>query len=377
MILTSHERIMRIFQNREIDRPALKLWGATNDAYLLHPAYRPVWELARNISDLFIGFNLPFNIYFGQKSKGQVESFMTDTDNPTFKDNHVIFHTPMGDLQSVDRISTIGEPSYTKQHMIKEPEDIDKLMSMEYEPFHFKTDDFYQQQMQLGDRGVVMVNLDHAGYALQRLIGSENMAFFSIDCRDKLEHAIEVFSQRIREFVRSIIAAGIKAPFQWVGPELFIPPLLSPRDFTDFVYKHDKPLCDDIHNAGGYVWVHCHGKVTNFIEKFISMGVDVLNPLEPPKNGDIDLESIIDKYSNSIGWEGNIEIQEIIQASPVRLRELIHACVSAGNKSGRFILCPSAGYMEYPFPLQQYIDNLLLYLQYGYECVERCRKSYY
>lgn len=143
------------------------------------------------------------------------------------------------------------------------------------------------------------------------------------------------------------------------------------------MYKHDKPLCDDIHNAGGYVWVHCHRKVTNFIEKFISMGVDVLNPLEPPKNGDIDLESIIDKYSNSIGWEGNIEIQEIIQASPVRLRELIHACVSAGNKSGRFILCPSAGYMEYPFPSQQYIDNLLLYLQYGYECVERCRKSYY
>jgi uroporphyrinogen-III decarboxylase len=105
------------------------------------------------------------------------------------------------------------------------------------------------------------------------------------------------------------------------------------------------------------------------------MGVDILNPLEPPKNGDIDLEAAIAKYQNRIGWEGNIEIQEILQASPERLKELIEKCVDAGSKSGRFILCPSAGYMEYPFPDERYISNLLLYLEYGYECVERCRKN--
>ena len=375
MKLTSNERIMRIFQNKEIDRPTLKLWGATDDTYLLHPAYRPVWELAGNLSDLFIGFNFPFNIYCGQKSKGQVESYITDTDEPTFKNNHIVFHTPKGDLHGIERISTIGEPSYTAEYMIKEPEDIDKLLSMAYEPFEFNTDEFYIRQKQIGDRGVVMVNLDHAGYALQRLIGSETMAYFSIDCRDKLDCAIEVFSSRIRDFVRSVTSAGVKAPFQWVGPELFIPPLLSPNDFTDFVYRYDKPLCDDIHNAGGYVWVHCHGKVANFIEQYISMGVDILNPLEPPKNGDIDMETIIGKYSNRIGWEGNIEIQEIIQSKPDHLKQLIQSCVNAGNKSGRFILCPSAGYMEYPFPSKEYIDNLLLYLQFGYECVERCRIS--
>lgn len=46
MNLTSHERIMRIFQGKEIDRPALKLWGANLDNFLLHPDYRPVCELA-------------------------------------------------------------------------------------------------------------------------------------------------------------------------------------------------------------------------------------------------------------------------------------------------------------------------------------------
>jgi hypothetical protein len=85
------------------------------------------------------------------------------------------------------------------------------------------------------------------------------------------------------------------------------------------------------------------------------------------------MNAIIAQYGNRIGWEGNIEIQEILLSTKERLRDLIDACVEAGSKSGRFILCPSAGYMEYPQPTEQYIDNLTFYLQYGLEAVERCR----
>jgi len=243
-------------------------------------------------------------------------------------------------------------------------------LSIPYEPFPFQIDEYAQKQAKLGDRGVVIFTVEHAGYALQRLIGSENMAYFSIDCRDEVQEVISVFSGRIRELVQSALAVGIKGPFGWVGPELFIPPLMSPRDFEDFVFRWDKPLCDDIHNGGGYVWVHCHGKVANFIERFIDMGVDVLNPLEPPKNGDVHLETVIEKFGNRIGWEGNIEMQDLIESEPERLKELIRTCVAAGRKSGRFILCPSSGYMEYPFPSKRYISNLLLYLEYGLKCVE-------
>lgn len=59
---------------------------------------------------------------------------------------------------------------------------------------------------------MVMLNLDHAGYALQRLVGSENLAYFSIDCRDALDEVIRVFSARIREFVRMAIDAGVRGP---------------------------------------------------------------------------------------------------------------------------------------------------------------------
>ena len=149
---------------------------------------------------------------------------------------------------------------------------------------------------------------------------------------------------------------------------------MRPEDFQEFVHHVDKPICDLIHNAGGHVWVHSHGKVAQLIDSYIDMGVDVLNPLEPPKNGDVCMEEIVARYVNRIGWEGNIEIQELLLSSPDRIRALIDECVALGSPSGRFILCPSAGFNEYPFTTQEYVDNLLLYLQYGLEAVERCRK---
>ncbi len=373
--LTSAERIMRIFQNKEIDRPALKLWGADlNTGRLLHPAYKPVAQLAAETTDLFGGAGFAFNIFAGSNTDRYIEQYVTETKNPDWVHQHTVLHTPKGPLHQIYQKSTKGEPGFIIEHMVKEPADMEKLLSMDYTPFSVNLTNYDNSVAQLGDRGVVMIGLPHAAYTVQSLLGSETLAYFSFDERESLTHLIETYAKRILEHTKAILSLGIKEPvFSWVGPEAYLPPLMSPADFNEFVHNMDKPICNEIHNAGGYVWVHSHGKVANFIDSFIDMGVDVLNPLEPPKNGDIDLNDIISCYGNRIGWEGNIEIQEILLSSKEKTRSLIDECVEAGNKSGRFILCPSAGYMEYPAPTEKYIENLMFYLQYGLEAVERCR----
>jgi uroporphyrinogen-III decarboxylase len=274
----------------------------------------------------------------------------------------------------IDRVSVKGEPSFIIEYMIKEPEDIDKLLSMEYLPYPLERSGYDAAVGKMGDRGVTMIGLDHAAYAVQRLTGSETLAYLSIDEHERLHELIQVYADRLLAHTNAILDLGIRNPiFSWVGPELYLPPLMRPADFEEFVHDMDKPIGDAVHNAGGHVWVHSHGKVADFIDSFIDMGVDILNPLEPPKNGDIDMNKIIARYGNRIGWEGNIEIQEILLSPEERLRTLIDECVEAGWKSGRFVLCPSAGYMEYPQPTEHYIRNLMVYLRYGLEAVERCR----
>ncbi|GHT99711.1 hypothetical protein FACS1894142_7600 [Spirochaetia bacterium] len=370
--LTSRERLTRIFRGEEIDRPALKLWGFYHGQGMLHPDYEPVYRRAAELSDWFAWAESPFDMAAGQNT----EKLITREYKPhsdLWKELVITYHTPKGNLTEREMVSTINAPGYTMEHAIKEPEDLTALLSMPYEPFPFQAEHYFNTEAQIGDKGVTMFGLNHAAYFLHRLMGSETLAFFSMDCRDLLHRAAAVFADRLRQHVQSAIDAGVRGIFSWVGPEVFLPPLMAPKDFEDFVFNYDKPLCDLIHNAGGHTWVHVHGKVNNFIEGFIEMGIDVLNPLEPPKNGDINMSNLVKKYGSRMGWEGNIEIQEIIQAEPDRLISLIHECVEAGAPSGRFILGPSAGYMEYPFPEPGYIRNLLIYLEEGYKEVEKYR----
>jgi len=378
--LTSHERLTRIFRGEEIDRPALKLWGASPDVgWQLHEAYGPVSALAAEMTDLFAGAGgYGLNPMFGSDGGTKVDHWKTETGDPLWLHCHTRIHTPKGDVEMVRRGSQIREPGYDMEHYVKDEEDIEKLLSIPYtSPEGMKKESYDEAAAHVGNRGIAMIDLPHAAYFVHQMMGSETLAYLSVDARELVDELISVYAKRIYDHVKRILETGVEHPiFGWCGPELFLPPLLSPRDFDDFVGKYDKPICDLIHEHGGYVWVHSHGQVRHFIERFIEMGVDVINPLEPEwmSNGDVDLDEVVGTFGGRIGLEGNIEIQEILQSSKERIAGLIDACVEAGWKSGRLILCPSAGYMEYPRPTEQYIENLLFYLRYGYEAVEKCRK---
>ncbi|GHU67516.1 hypothetical protein FACS189447_09760 [Spirochaetia bacterium] len=367
--MTGRERITRIFQGKEVDRPSLKLWGFYPGQELLHPAYEPVVQKAAELTDWFLPGPSPFDMVCGVNRENIVRTEVRPVSD-LWNEHIISYETPLGKLQEKHLVSTVRAPGYITEHAVKTPEDMEKLLSIPYKPFPLDLERYQRADEAAGDHGIALFDLDHAAYALQRLMGSELLALFSIDHRELLDRTIAVFSGRIISHARTAIEAGLKGIFSWVGPELFIPPLMAPGDFEDFAFKYDKPLCDMIHNSGGYVWMHCHGKVANFIDRFIEMGIDVINPLEPPKNGDVNLRLAAKKFKGRIGLEGNIEIQEIIQAEPEHLRQTIRSCVEAGKPSGRFILCPSAGYMEYPFPEPEYIRNLLIYLEEGFQMVK-------
>jgi len=250
------------------------------------------------------------------------------------------------------------------EYLLKEPEDIRRLLSVPYRPYDFSAEGFERSEAAVGDRGITMFGLDHAMYGLQRLIGSENFALWSLECRDLLLEAMQVLAERVREQALSALSAGIRTVFAWVGPELCIPPLMSPKDFDDFVFGLDKPLIEILHGAGARVWVHSHGGMDPVLERFVEMGVDVLNPLEPPPMGDVTLADAFERVGDAMGLEGNIETHDIMASSEEHLRQIVREALATGA-GRRFILCPSSGYMEVVDPPDGMIRNLLAYLEEG------------
>jgi uroporphyrinogen-III decarboxylase len=198
-------------------------------------------------------------------------------------------------------------------------------------------------------------------YALERLIGSENFALWSLEADEMFVEAIALFASRLRERVDDAFDAGLTPVFGWVGPELCIPPLMSPTAFDRYVGNVDAPLIERIHERGGYVWVHSHGKMGPVLERFADMGVDVLNPIEPPPMGDITLAEAFRRVGNRMGLEGNIETHDFMTGTVDTLRPLIHDCIDEG-RGRRYVLCPSSGFMENVDPTDTEIQNWMFYI---------------
>ncbi len=369
--MTRRERMMRIFYGGSPDRPAVKLWGASPGREPGHPAYKRVYELALGKTDLFGSVNLSFDVYCGRHK----DEFFRTAEEPSGSSGYVDAVSTLNaggrTLRSVFRKSLEKKHGYTREYMLKEPGDIEALLSLPYAPYPFSPDDYFEAEREMGDAGVVMLGLDNPVHALQRMTGSENLAIWSFERPELILEALEVFSARIRAHARAALENGIRGVFGWVGPEVCIPPLMSPGAFEKYVFDIDKPLADLVHNGGGRVWVHCHGKMKGFLRRFAEMGADVLNPVEPPPMGDVALDEAFDIVGGSMALEGNIESHDVIMGSREDLGEKLRAAVEAGA-GRRFILCPCSGYAENAEPSENEIENWLFFIEEGLRLAEEC-----
>jgi hypothetical protein len=368
--MTRRERLRAIFEGRTPDRPAVRVWGADPRRSVEQPDFEQIRQRAVEKTDLFIGSGSAFHIYAGSHAKRLIEREEIPTATPEW--THVIttYHTPQGDLREIFQKSACGKPGYEMEFLLKEPADIRKLLSLPYEPFPFDVKPYRDSDACVGDRGLVSLGLDHAMYALQRLIGSENFALWSLTDDDLLLEAMQVFARRLYTHVEAALAGGLRnAIFSWVGPELCIPPLMSPAAFDRYVTAFDKPLIEAIHNAGGRIWVHCHGKMRPVLRRFVDMGVDVLNPIEPPPMGDVTMAEAFSLVGDRIGLEGGVETHDLMTASQERIHEMVHTVLDAG-RGRRLILGPSSGYTESVTPSHVEVQNWLCFVDEGVRYAE-------
>ena len=74
------------------------------------------------------------------------------------------------------------------------------------------------------------------------------------------------------------------------GPEFATEPLLPSRFFAEYVVPYTGPMVKMIQRHGGFVRLHCHGRIRNVLPHIAAMGVDAIDPIEPPPQGDVQLE---------------------------------------------------------------------------------------
>jgi len=355
--MTSRERLLALLRGEPTDRIGIQIRGVHvwNDRWCAsrHESFRPLIDAVREHGDWAVGIGFEQGFCYSAAPVALHTSIEEVPDHADVEHHVTFIDGPQGPLRRVVARSRVGHPDMTVEHFVKTPEDAENLLALPYEPLRPDTARFLELDRTVGDRGLVLVGLGYDPIGeVYELLGTERLAFWSVEHRDLLHRMLGEFLRRRLDVIEHIAQSGVALAMPLmvghVGAEVVVPPLASPADFRDFVVRYDRPLHDAVHAMGGFVHVHSHGSISKLLEDFVAMGTDMLHPVEAPPLGDTPLAEAKRRIGSDLVIEGNVEISRALDEEPEAFRRRIRETVADGKPGGRFVICPTAS----PYPVQ-------------------------
>jgi hypothetical protein len=271
--------------------------------------------------------------------------------------------TPKGTLDATYE-KPAGQPGHTVKSLIANDDDLDKYLSLANEPARVDLGPAQEIYASLGDRGLAYLHYEDPMYAVAQLFDAQD---FYVRCATQRSLIVEMIE---REFRRALAemeqmlaqAKGYDFLFYSAGVEVATPPMLSPDTFAELVTPYERALVAKIRGAGHLCAIHCHGRVRRVLDQFIEIGVQALEPLEPPPQGDISLEEALEAVGERLCLIGYIQDQDLYTAQPGEMRAKVRAiCETAKGRTGYIMTSTATPYMDPPTP--QFVRNYVEYLE--------------
>ena len=118
-------------------------------------------------------------------------------------------------------------------------------------------------------------------------------------------------------------------------------PLISLEMFRQFVAPYLAQMIDCIHRLGGRVLYHTCGAIRAFIPDLISLGVDVLDPIQPI-GPEMSPEKLKADFGSAIAFHGGIDMQRLLpHGTPEQIRAEAERYSRVLGRGGGYILAPA------------------------------------
>jgi uroporphyrinogen-III decarboxylase len=377
--MTTEERVLTALRCEQPDRVPVFLYlnPYVDGWYTAEPSYAEVLEACREYADVIYDWGFPSGFFF---TAAELEGKRRDLGSGTVE--HVLF-TPRGPISTITRPDWRG--GGTIKRWITTPEDAERMLSIPYVPPRPDLRPFLETRERLRPQCVAQATFCDP-ICLAGWVDEATMALWTLEQRPLLRQLLDVAQERLRDQIRYCLEQGVGPIYYFNGPEYALPPLMSPRDFEEFVVEYDTPLIDLIHTyparaeaeasalpkaeaeasalPKARVIVHSHGRVNRFLERFAALGLDGLNVLEPPPIGDVILADAKRRIGDRVCLIGNVQYDDLARGTPAQVEALVRDAIRQGGTGGGFILSPCASPYERPLPPQA-AANFIHYLKMG------------
>ncbi len=235
---------------------------------------------------------------------------------------------------------------WTVEHLLKDRDDLLAYLQLPDAFFEetISVEPLWAEERALGDRGIVMVDTEDPLCAAATLLSMQDYTLMAFSEGRLFHQLLEKLAEPLHARTARVAREFPGRLWRIYGPEFASEPYLPPRLFDEYVVRYVSPMVEAIHASGGFVRIHCHGRVRNLLERIVNMGADAIDPLEPPPWGDVTLEEVRRRYGDRLVLFGNLEVADIERMEPDQFDALVCRTLEQGTAgSGRgFVLMPTA-----------------------------------
>jgi len=360
--MTARERLIATLKGEKVDRPAVSFYeiGGFNidpdnpDPYNVYnaPSWKPLLELANNHTDI-IRLASPVRAeshssWSGNSKAGSgnqiVERSEWEEGNDRFA--RLTYNINNKKLTSLTRRNKDIDTVWTIEHLLKNSDDVRTFLELPDEIFEEQIDvkPLFKQEAELGDRGIIMVDTEDPLCAMGTLFSMDDFTVFAFTEEDLCHQLLKKHARYIHKRTEQVASEFPGRLWRIYGPEFASEPFLPPHLFNEYVVRYDKPMVEMIQRHNGFVRLHSHGNMKGILDHIAGMKVDAIDPIEPPPQGDVELEYVRKKYGQQLVLFGNLEISDIENTPSDKFRQVVRRSIKAGTEGdGRgFVLMPSS-----------------------------------
>lgn len=251
-----------------------------------------------------------------------------------------VAQTPYGELTRKTLYPT-SEPPWEEEKPVKDlRRDWPKLRAMMGESGNWCWEKTFEDRGRIGELGVysVAIGIPQDWWFFQR-DGGYNVMFY--DYADDPTYIQEIF-----EFYERYALARVEAACRAGADEIMLGgsasslSVSSPKNFRKYDLPFIQKAAGICKRYGVYSHLHVCGRSRKVVEMVCAESeVDVMEPLEEPPGGDVDIAEIKKRYGSKICMKGNINTFEfMLRATPEQVEEKAKRLIDDCAADGGFIL---------------------------------------
>jgi len=300
--LTSRERMLCAMRGGTPDRVPVAPWGFGH--------IDPESGLGREMvatCDMWIERGAAFSF-----SGAKLACETTTEKTPDGTITTTVYHTPGGDLRSRHQQTAIT--SATIEFPCKNAADVEKLLSVPYEPFWADFAPFHEAKRKYGEEALVCLGCADAVCWPAGVLAPEDFSLLWADAPDLFVELCRAGSERLNPFIEQACKAGVDV-FRIIGGE-YVTVQLGPKAVPKLLAPFDTPQVDIMHRYGALAHYHNHGPIMRFLDALADLGIDCMDPFEAPPCGDCDLVEAKRHMRGRTCILGNLDDMEVIDRLP-------------------------------------------------------------